>query len=60
MIELIMYELAREIGRIIIVIVGIVLFAIGVLVWLSNGTILDFKYKKNVIHDTIYLPLKQH
>lgn len=56
--ELIMYELARKIGRIIIAIVGIVLFAIGFLVWLSNGTIIE-RVKPKVTHDTIYLPIKK-
>ena len=56
MTELIIADLVKKTGRLILAIVGILIFILGFLVWLTNGTILNYPYKKVATHDTIYLP----
>ena len=53
--ELLLLELAKKIGIFILKIIGVIIFILGFIVWLTNGTIFFIPREKK-IHDTIYLP----
>lgn len=56
--EMFIAELARKIWVILVAAIGILMLLFGFAVWLTNGTIIE-RVKPNVIHDTIYLPIKK-
>jgi len=53
--ELLLIEFAKKIGIFILKIIGVIIFILGFIIWLTNGTIFFIQREKK-IHDTIYLP----
>jgi hypothetical protein len=53
--ELILLEIAKKIGIVILQIVGVLLFVAGFIFWMTGGHI-SFRPEQKKIHDTIYLP----